>query len=91
MKLLTTRSDPANIDAAYMVCIAGSMQRSGVHPSGGLSVCPVDSSRLSIRICRRRQSAALPQPGRRRHNAAASGQRRCCDPRRIDADLLQLT
>jgi len=25
---------------------------------------------------------------RRRHIAAASGQRQCCDPRRIDADLL---
>jgi len=41
-----------------------------------LSVCPVDSSRLSIDICRRRQSAA------------ARGQRQCCDPTRIDADVL---
>ena len=42
------------------------------------SVCPVDSScRLSIHICRRS------------HSVAASGQRQCCDPRRIDADLLE--
>jgi len=41
-----------------------------------LSVCPADSSRLSIHVCRRRQSVV------------ASGQRRCCDPRRINADLV---
>jgi len=39
------------------------------------SVFPVGSRRLSVHICRRCQSAV------------ASGQRHCCDPRRIDADL----
>jgi len=40
------------------------------------SVHPEDISLLSIDVCHRRQSAA------------ATGQRRWCDPRRIDADLL---
>ena len=35
---------------------AGSMQRSGVSLSVRLSVCPVDSSRLSIHICVERSS-----------------------------------
>jgi len=39
------------------------------------SVCPVNSSRFSLHICRRRQSAA------------ASRQRQCFDPRTIDAYL----
>jgi len=39
-----------------------------------LAFCPVGGSRLSIHICRQR------------HSAAASGQRQCCDLRRIDAD-----
>ena len=44
------------------------------------SVCPVDSSCLTIDICCRRQSAE------------ASGQRQCsCGPRRIDADLFYCT
>ena len=55
--------------------------RSSVRPyvclSVCLSVCPVDSSRLLINICRRRQSAAV------------SGQHQCYDPKRIDADLLK--
>ena len=59
------------LDAARTVCNG----QLSVRPS----VCPVDSSRLLILICRRRQSAA------------ASGQRQCCDPRRIDADLLLKT
>jgi len=41
------------------------------------SVCPVD-------LQQQRRTAALPQPGLR--TAAVSGQRQCCDPRRIDAD-----
>jgi len=51
--------------------------RMSVRPSVCLSVCPVDSSCLSIDIWRRRQTAR------------ACGPRQCCDPRRIDADLLK--
>ena len=50
-----------------------------------LSVPSIDNSSSSF------AAARTPDICRRRQSAAGSGQRQCCDPRRIDADLFERT